>query len=91
MLDVGDTGILEPAPAGVVSVEQEALLPENQEIVYGIVPPDGFAFNVVDEPESMAGDEGVIEPATSAGFTDTKIADTVTEAAGVPESVITAQ
>jgi hypothetical protein len=36
-----------------------------------VVPPEGLAVRVIDCPTSMAGDDGVIGPAASVGFTVT--------------------
>ena len=51
---------------------------------YGVVPPDGLAVSVIDCPLSIAGLEGMIAPAESAGLMVTKSAGDVALTVGVP-------
>jgi hypothetical protein len=67
----GDTDWVDAVPRVVVSAEHVELVPEYHWYVYGEVPPDGLAVSVMDWPESITGDAGVIAPATKAGLTVT--------------------
>ena len=58
----------EVAPDIAVSEEQVDDVPLYHWYEYGVVPPDGLAVKVILCPESIVGLDGVIAPATSAGF-----------------------
>jgi hypothetical protein len=57
--------------------------------VYGVVPPEGFAVNVIDWLMSIVGLEGVMAPADKVGLTVIRSALVVDELSGVLASSAT--
>jgi hypothetical protein len=55
--------------------------------VYGVVPPDGFAVNVTDCPESIVSADGVMAPAVRTELTVTRLVEEETIGAFVDVSV----